>query len=113
MGSRVWTIEAIPAGDDPICGAAILQLTCEPIIYCEAPGGEPRHLIAEEPFNHLAASDDGRCESWTRQGRPQHTHAHPYMTPDNRHVIFNSNITGVWQVYAARIPNDFLNRLEA
>jgi len=88
--------------------------------------------------NHLAVSDDGRffvvdeyrtwriwvgsvktgrmallCDSHTRQGRPQYTHAHPYMTPDNQHVIFNSNATGVAQVYSARVPEEFLSALEA
>ena len=85
---------------------------------------------------HLALSDDGRyfivdnhrtqtisigsvetgrflklCDSRTRQGKPQYTHAHPYLTPDNRHVIFNSNVTGVTQVYAATVPDPFLEQL--
>ena len=39
-------------------------------------------------------------------------HAHPYLTADNRHVIFGSTRTGVPQVYAASIPNGFLDALE-
>jgi hypothetical protein len=94
-------------------------------------------IVSGQPFNHLAVSDDGRffivddyrtqtihigsvetgrvlklCDSRTRQGRPQYTHAHPYLTPDNRHVIFNSNVTGVAQVYAATVPAAFLDKLE-
>jgi len=106
-------------------------------VYEVAPGDtEPRHILGGEPFNHIAASDDGRffivdnhktrrifvgsiktgrflplCDSHTRQGRPQYTHAHPYMTPDNKHVIFNSNVTGVAQVYAANIPEGFLDNV--
>jgi hypothetical protein len=30
------------------------------------------------------------------------------MTPDSRFVIFNSIVTGVAQVYAARVPDGFL-----
>jgi 6-phosphogluconolactonase (cycloisomerase 2 family) len=107
-------------------------------LYDVAPGdAAARHVVAGEPFNHVAASDDGQffivdnyrslhvvvgsiatgdrrvlCASQTRQGRPQHTHVHPYMTPDNRHVIFNSNVTGVSQVYVARIPEGFLAQLQ-
>jgi hypothetical protein len=107
-------------------------------VYEVAPdGGKSRRILAGQPVNHVAASDDGRffivddyrtarvlvgsiatgkvmelCDSHTRQGRPQHTHVHPYMTPDNRHVIFNSNVTGVSQVYAARLPEGFLASLE-
>ena len=108
-------------------------------VYSIAPVDDKAESISlGQPFNHLAVSDDGRffivddhrtreifvgslatgrfeklCESRTRQGRPQTSHAHPYMTPDNRHVIFNSNVTGVAQVYAARIPDGFLEKLTA
>ena len=108
-------------------------------VYAISPGDDKAEPISlGQPFNHLAVSDDGRffivddhrtreifvgslatgrfeklCESRTRQGRPQTSHAHPYMTPDNRHVIFNSNVTGVAQVYAARIPDGFLEKLTA
>ena len=64
---------------------------------------------------HIGSVETGRflklCDSRTRQGRPQYTHAHPYLTPDNRHVIFNSNVTGVTQVYAATVPAAFLDKL--
>jgi len=94
---------------------------------------KPVQIVSGKRFNHLAVSDDGQffivddhqtqtihigsvetgrflklCESRTRQGKPQYTHAHPYLTPDNRHVIFNSNVTGVAQVYAATVPVAFL-----
>jgi hypothetical protein len=106
-------------------------------VYRLTPGAaEPVQIVSGQPFNHLAVSDDGRffivddyrtqtihigsvktgrvlklCDSRTRQGRPQYTHAHPYLTPDNRHVIFNSNVTGVAQVYAATVPAAFLDKL--
>lgn len=46
-------------------------------------------------------------------GGSQLTHTHPYITADNRHVIFNTdNYYGVPQVYAATVPDDFLRSLE-
>ena len=106
-------------------------------VYRLSPGeARPVQIVSGQPFNHLAVSDDGRffivddygaqtihigsvetdrvlklCDSRTRQGKPQYTHAHPYLTPDNRHVIFNSNVTGVTQVYAATVPAAFLDKL--
>jgi hypothetical protein len=106
-------------------------------VYRLTPGeARPVQIVSGQPFNHLAVSDDGRffivddyrtrkiyvgsvetgrflrlCDSRTRQGKPQYTHAHPYLTPDNRHVIFNSNVTGVTQVYAATVPAAFLDKL--
>lgn len=104
-------------------------------IYSVAPGESAAQVVAQGLlFNHLASSDDGRffiaddhatgrvhvgsvatghylplCETLTRQGACQHSHVHAYMTPDHRHVIFNSIATGVAQVYAARIPDGFLD----
>ena len=97
---------------------------------------KPRIIAQGLLFNHLAISGDGKyfigednltmriyvgnvatgrysglCNSYTRQGSCQHSHVHPYMTPDNRFIIFNSIVTGVPQVYAARIPDGFLESL--
>jgi oligogalacturonide lyase len=104
-------------------------------IYSVAPGDEEARVLAQgHLFNHIAASDDGKffiaddhvtgriyvgsletgrclglCESHSRQGACQHGHIHSYMTPDNQFVIFNSIVTGIPQVYAARIPDGFLD----
>lgn len=40
------------------------------------------------------------------------SHPHPYMTADNKNVIFNADSTGICHVYAARIPEGFLESLE-
>lgn len=46
-------------------------------------------------------------------GGNQSTHTHPYLTADNRHVIFNSDpYHSIPQVYAAEIPDDFLKSLD-
>lgn len=38
-------------------------------------------------------------------------HAHPYMTADNRRIIFADSRTGIPQVFAAEIPKGFLENL--
>lgn len=107
-------------------------------IFSVKPGEKKARVVAQDRlFNHLGVSDDGRffiaddhatgriyigsiatgrslplCESHTRQGACQCSHVHPYMTPDNRYVIFNSIVTGVAQVYAARVPDGFLGSVE-
>lgn len=40
------------------------------------------------------------------------SHPHPYMTADNRNIIFNADPYGICHVHAARIPEEFLNSLE-
>lgn len=46
-------------------------------------------------------------------GGNQCTHTHPYLTADNRHVIYNANPHGgVPQVYAARLAPGFLESLD-
>ncbi|NNE93237.1 MAG: hypothetical protein HKN23_16460, partial [Verrucomicrobiales bacterium] len=107
-------------------------------VYRATPGGEKADLIAVGAgFMHITASPDGKffvvddiktgrlsigciatrkilplCDSGTSGGSPQYTHSHPYITPGNRHVIYNSDRTGIAQVYAASIPEDLLAELE-
>ena len=38
--------------------------------------------------------------------------AHAYITSDNKWVVFNSDRTGVPQVYIASIPKGFLEELQ-
>jgi len=49
-------------------------------------------------------------QSWG--GGNQCTHTHPYLTADNRYVIYNANPGGgIAQVFAAKIPEGFLESL--
>ncbi len=101
--------------------------------------GDHAHRVAAQGhfFWHPNASKDGRffvsdtgndglivvgslatggtqvlCESGASMGFPQYTHPHPYFTPDCRWVIFNSDRTGIPQIYAARVPGGLLESLE-
>lgn len=52
------------------------------------------------------------CDALTSGGGAQYSHAHPYITSDNRWVVFNSDRTGLPQVYLASIPEGFLESLD-
>jgi Tol biopolymer transport system component len=103
-----------------------------------APGDErPREVARGHAFDHLAVTPDGRyfvsevrpgaevvvgsvatgrvrvlCSSGASLGRPQYTHTHPFFSPDARHVLFNSDRTGLGQIYAATVPDGFLASLD-
>jgi len=51
------------------------------------------------------------CVSGTSGGSPQYSHPHPYLTGDNRWVIFNSDRTGIPQIYIASVSDDLLASL--
>ena len=103
--------------------------------------GERARVVFDSPFvwNHISASRCGRyfvadsyevpgvplligsiasgkvrilCNSLTSGGGPQYGHAHPYFTADSKYVVFNSDRTGVPQVYLASVPEEFLGALE-
>ncbi len=97
--------------------------------------GQPPRVVARGyRFNHVGASRCGRifsaddwqlpykivigstqaeraaviCESKTAPTRSQNTRPHPYVTPDLKWVILNSNRTGSNHIYAARIPHELM-----
>lgn len=97
----------------------------------------PREVARGRAFDHVAVSPDGRyfvcdvnptaeivvgsvasgkvrvlCESGSSLGRPQYTHPHPFFSPDLRHVLFNSDRTGLGQIYMATVSDGFLASLD-
>lgn len=117
----------------------VLLTASDGAVYLAEPESEKAQLVVKGfGFNHISASADGRffvvddfrngvlylgcietkrimplCNSYASCGFSQYTHTHPYITPDNRHVIFNSDRTGICQVYAAVIPDGFLENLSS
>ena len=107
-------------------------------VYVAAPGDKKATLIARgNGYMHISASPDGKfyvvddiksgrlhigCIATQRVlplydtqasgGYPQYTHTHPYITPGNHRVVFNSDRTGIAQVYTARIPPELLEKLQ-
>lgn len=106
-------------------------------IHVVSPGDErSRRLWKGLAFSHISAAADGLhfvcddvsngriyvgnvrtgrmlplCDTGTSSGGPQYTHAHPYATPDGRLVVFNSDRTGLAQVWCAEIPDGLLDVL--
>jgi len=101
------------------------------------PGAAARVVAKGYKFNHVGVSRCGRlfsaddyqgtfkvvigstqtgksavvCESLTQPTNAQNTHAHPYLTPDLKWVVFNSNRSGFPHVYAARVPEGRVDEL--
>jgi hypothetical protein len=113
---------------------------CGNIVEARAGWEKPR-VVFDSPriWNHIAASRCGKyfvadtheeenipiiigsiatgktrvlCAAQTSAGYPQYTHSHPYLTSDNRFVVFNSDRTGLAQVYCASVPDGFLASLD-
>lgn len=51
------------------------------------------------------------CHPQSSSGHPQWTHPHPMFSPDGRHVVFNSDRTGIGQVYSVEIPDALRTQL--
>ncbi|MBN1346032.1 MAG: hypothetical protein JXQ73_25315 [Phycisphaerae bacterium] len=115
-------LSVAPAGDYAIEKGNML---------CVRPGEPARRVAGGHYFNHVGVSRCGRffsaddyretykivigsiatgktgvvCESLTKPTRAQNTHPHPYLTPDLKWVIYNSNRSGFAHVYAASVPD--------
>ena len=102
-----------------------------------APGdASPQRIMPGFCFIHVCASADGRflvadqggsryvymgsletgkvvhlCECPCSRSAGHHTWEEPYITPGNRHVIFNSERTGHAELYCATVPQHVLNYL--
>lgn len=53
------------------------------------------------------------CYPRSSQGHPQWTHPHPQFSPDGRHVVFNSDRTGICQIYIAAVPDELRERVRS
>lgn len=51
------------------------------------------------------------CDPRSSCSHPQWTHPHPSLSPGLNYVLFNSDMTGVGQIYLAELTPDFLDRL--
>jgi hypothetical protein len=100
------------------------------------PGEEYRIVGSGKGFTHIHASPDGEWwisddnktgdiyigsvrtaryrllhRSGATFGSAQYAHPHPFFLGDGKSVGWNSDVTGVPQIYAARIPDGFLSTL--
>ena len=101
---------------------------------------EARPVTTGYYFNHISVSSCGRyfvgdatssegvplvvgsmatgrsvilCRSETTPASPQWIHTHPYFTADNRSVIFNSDRSGVPQIYRVEVPSGLLEGMDS
>lgn len=65
---------------------------------------------AEDQQLHLISVKTGKhkplCRVGSTGGHAQWTHPHPSVSPGGRHVLFNSDRTGIPHVYVAEIPEE-------
>lgn len=108
-------------------------------ILAARPGDSKARVVAKAPprFWHTGISPDGEwmvsdtsspdaglhlihvasgrheplCAAGSSQGHAQYTHPHPSVSPGGRHVLFNSDRTGVPHVWCAEIPGEIRERL--
>ncbi|MBC7288407.1 MAG: PD40 domain-containing protein, partial [Armatimonadetes bacterium] len=98
------------------------------VIFALTPEGGRRVIAAGHPFWHIGAdsvgrwivcdtclgghiylvdADDGRCHfvcaSEASLGAAQCSHPHPAISPDGRWIVFNSDRTGIAQLYAVYV----------
>ena len=52
------------------------------------------------------------CRTGASFGRTQPTHPHPYLSPDLKWVVFNSDRTGETQLHVARIPEAMIQSIQ-
>ena len=97
---------------------------------------KPTVVAGGKHFWHVASSADGKffisddrdgniwigsvktgkyrkiCNSGTIRGAAQYTHSHPFLSPDCKYAFFNSTATGLPQIYAATVPEEFIESIE-
>lgn len=80
---------------------------CGRLFSCDDWQGSYRLVIGSTQSGKSAVV----CESKTSPSRSQSTHPHPYLTPDLKWVIFNSNRSGFPHVHAASVPEGMVEGL--
>ncbi|MCD6507566.1 PD40 domain-containing protein [Candidatus Poribacteria bacterium] len=126
QGHQCW----LGVSDEVI--ATLSTKSGHPVVRIKAGDPEYRLISDKAHFWHVHSSLDGRwfvcdiigsgeivvgsvetgehrmiCRSEASCGASQHTHPHPAISPDRRKVIFNSDKTGIPQVYVAFLPEGF------
>lgn len=135
IGENVYAHSTWLHGTGRIQGCA---LPPERAILTQASGeAEPTVLCRGPYFWHSASSQDGQwivadtnwpneglqlvhvasgrygllCHPGNSAGHPQWTHPHPFFTPDGGAVVYQSDATGVCQLYIIQIPDDLRAQL--
>jgi len=111
--AQVGNLVMVAAGDEKPALVARGMYFCHPhtsrdgmwFVSDVSPGGEI--VVGSLDTGHYRLL----CRSGSSFGRPQYTHPHPFFSPDARHVVYNSDLTGLPQIYVAKVPESFLEEL--
>ena len=80
--------------------------------YFFADGGGAREIIVGSPTTGRTVLICHSGASYNNLGFGQQGHPHAYLSPDFRHVVFNSDRTGHSQIYVAALPDGLLDELD-
>ena len=80
--------------------------------YFFADGGGTQEIIVGSPTTGRTVLICHSQTSYSRLGFGQQGHPHAYLSPDFRHVVFNSDRTGRPQLYVAAVPDGLLDELD-
>jgi len=80
---------------------------CGRLFSCDDFQGAYRLVIGSNQTGKMAIV----CESKSAPTGSQNTHPHPYLTPDLKWVLFNSNRSGFPHIYAASVPEGMIDEL--
>jgi len=62
-------------------------------------------------INVATRKRDRVCYPGASQGHPQWTHLHANLSDDGRYIVFDSDATGITQVYVVEVPDEMRKRL--
>ncbi|MBS3762163.1 MAG: hypothetical protein KGZ25_02550 [Planctomycetes bacterium] len=112
-GTNIWTAAADEKSPEPVGGGDhtfghVSVSRCGRFWIADAPREDNVPVYA-------GAFETGKWRrvvfSRTLHDGKQWSHTHPYLTADNRWLVFNSNRSGLPQIHGARLPEGFLEEL--
>ncbi len=106
-----------------LCGEADLEPTIlaeDRYYWHSAPSSDAQWIVSDTNWPqeglYLLHVPTGRvsyvCDPRASCSHPQWTHPHPSLSPGMRHVLFNSDLTGIGQVYLAELTDEFLEQAQ-
>ena len=123
ISGRDEILMSVRASEDytPDRGNLIAVTASGEVRRVDVPGAQINH-VGTTPDGRLFTVDDWRdasriiigstrtgknavvCEARTSMGRTQDTHGHPYLSPDAKWLVFNSDRSGQPQIHVASVP---------
>lgn len=80
---------------------------CGQYFFCDDWQGASKLIVGNIQTGKTAVV----CEAHTSMSTEQNTHGHPYLSPDLKWLVFNSDRSGHPQIHVASVPSDLIARL--